>query len=71
MKCVIFVFLVAFFILFYAPRLCYSYYLPYTNTNTIFLTPTGKISFIIYSFDSHKSSGLNSIPVKKFKTTKK
>ena len=44
----------------------YTDYLSYTNTNTFFMTPTDKneMSFIISSLDSHKSSGLNSIPVK-------
>ena len=44
----------------------YTDYLSYTDTNTFFLTPTGKndISFIISSLDSHKSSGPNSTPVK-------
>ena len=44
----------------------YTDYLSYTNTTTFFLTPTDKneISFIISSFDSHKLSAPNSIPVK-------
>ena len=51
----------------------YTGYLSYTNTNTFFLIPTDKneISFMISSLDSHKSSGLNNIPVKKFKTPEK
>ena len=44
----------------------YTDYLSYTNINNFFSTPTDKneISFIIYSLDSHKSSGPNSIPLK-------
>ena len=51
----------------------YTGYLSYTNTNTFFLIPTDKneISFMISSLDSHKSSGLNNIPVKKIKTPEK
>ena len=50
----------------------YTDYLSSTNTNTFFLTPTDKneIAFIISSLDSHKSSGLNSIPVKILKLLK-
>ena len=50
----------------------YTYYLSNTNTNTLFLTPTDKneISFIISSLVSHKSSGLNSIPMKILKLLK-
>ena len=50
----------------------YADYLSNTNTNTIFLTPTdkNKISFIISSLDSHKSSDPNSISVKILKLLK-
>ena len=42
------------------------------STNDFFLTPTDKneISLIISSLDSHKSSGLNNIPVKILKLLK-
>ena len=46
----------------------YTNYLPYTNTNTLFLTPTYKNK--ISSLDSHKSSVLNSIPVNILKLLK-
>ena len=50
----------------------YTDYLSYSNTNTFFLTPTNKnkISIIISSLDSHKSSDPNSIPVKILKLLK-
>ena len=42
------------------------------STNDIFLTPTDKneISLIIFSLDSHKSSGSNNVPVKILKLLK-
>ena len=42
----------------------YTDYLSNTNTTAFFLSPTDKneISVIIYSLDSHKSFGPNSIP---------
>ena len=51
----------------------YTDYLSNTNTNTFFLTPTdkNKISFVISSLDSHKSSGPNNIPVNILKLLKK
>ena len=44
----------------------YTDYLSYTDASTFFLTPTdkNKISFIVSSFDSHKSSAPSSIHVK-------
>ena len=50
----------------------YTDYLSNTNKNTFLLTPTNKneISFIIYSLNSHKSSGANIIPVKLLKRLK-
>ena len=50
----------------------YTDYLSYSNTNTLFLTPTDKneVSHTIFSLDCHKSSGPNSIPVKILKLLK-
>ena len=50
----------------------YTDYQSFANRNTFFLIPTdkNKISFIIYSLDSHKSPGPHNIPVKILKLLK-
>ena len=53
-------------------KFSHTEYLSYSNTNTFFLTPTdkNKISLIMSSLDSHKSSDPNSIAVKILKLLK-